>query len=353
MLNRFAVSKCKHLHNSAEGEGYYDVAHVAFLCICVTWGASFILMERATHAFGPVGVGIGRLAVGAAVLAVVWWVQRARHRVSVEDVRRIVGVALVGTALPFVVQPYCLSQGFGHSYFGMMVGLTPLATIMVSVPMLGIFPTVRQVVGVVGGLGCMLLLLSDGAERGISAGILALALSVPICYGIGNTYLKWRLSHVHAVPLTTLVLATAAAWLAPLELAPGLLARWGLAGPSQPHDWPMAIGAIAILGIVGTGVAVLLFIHLVVQEGPLFAGMVTYVVPTLALAWGVLDGETITLKQVAAIVGVLAMVALVQFGSRGQESRVAEPEAEPHFCPSENPADAMTGDTALEPSNVD
>src|SRR5687767_911156 len=128
-------------------------------------------MERGTHAFGPVGVGIGRLAGGAAVLAVVWWVQRGRHRVSAADVRRIVGVGLVGTALPFVVQPYCLSQGFGHSFFGMLVGLTPLATIMVSVPMLGIFPTVRQVVGVVGGLGCMMLLVSDGVNRGISAGI--------------------------------------------------------------------------------------------------------------------------------------------------------------------------------------
>jgi hypothetical protein len=270
----------------------------------------------------------------------VWWVQRGRHRVSAQDVRRIAGVALVGTALPFVVQPYCLSQGFGHSFFGMLVGLTPLATIMVSVPMLGIFPTLRQVIGVVGGLGCMMLLVTDGVNRGISLGVLALALSVPICYGIGNTYLKWKLSHVHAVPLTTLVLATGAAWLVPLELVPGLVARLGLAGPTQPHDWPMAIGAIAVLGTVGTGIAVLAFIHLVVEKGPLFAGMVTYVVPTLALVWGVVDGETITLRQVAAIVGVLAMVALVQFGSVSEKSRVEEREAEPHFCPSENPADA-------------
>jgi drug/metabolite transporter (DMT)-like permease len=324
------------------------VSHLAFLFICVTWGASFILMERATHAFGPVGVGIGRLVGGAAVLALVWWVQRARHRVAVPDVARIAGVALVGTSLPFVVQPFCLAQGFGHSYFGMLVGLVPLATIVVSVPMLGVWPTTRQLVGVLGGLVCMLLLVQDGAARGMSAGLLALALTVPLSYALGNTYLKWKLSHVHAVPLTALVLGTAAAWLVPLELLPGVLEKFGLAGPSQPADWPMALTALAVLGVVGTGIAVLLFIHLVVKEGPLFAGMVTYVVPTLALAWGAVDGEAITARQLAAMSGVLATVALVQFGGR-VPAKMAELEtAEPHFCPSENPADAPLGDAALE-----
>jgi hypothetical protein len=93
----------------------------------------------------------------------------------------------------------------------------------------------------------------------------------------------------------------------------------------------------------------LLFIDLVVKEGPLFAGMVTYVVPVLALAWGAIDGETITGQQLAAIGGVLAMVALVQFGgrvARADKPVAAEPQAEeePHFCPSENPADAPVGD---------
>src|ERR1044072_69293 len=154
-------------------------------------------MERATHALRAVDVGIGRLAGGAAVLAAVWWVQRGRHSVSPRDWGQIAGVALVGNSLPFVVQPFCIHQGFGHSYFGMMVALVPLTTIVVSVPMLGIWPTTRQFAGVLGGFLCMILLVQDGAERGMSPGLLALALSVPLCYALGNTYLKWKLSHVH------------------------------------------------------------------------------------------------------------------------------------------------------------
>lgn len=327
------------------------VSHLAFLFVCVAWGASFILMERATHAFGPVDVGIGRLLGGAVVLAGVWWFQRARHRVSSYDVVRIAGVALVGTSWPFVVQPYCLGRGFGHSYFGMMVALVPLATITVSVPMLGVWPNRRQLAGVLGGFFCMLLLVQDGSARGMSPGLLALAVTVPLSYAFGNTYVKWKLSHVHAVPLTTLILALAAAWLVPLELVPGALERLGLAGPSQPHDVAVAGGSLAILGAVGTGIAVLLFIHLVVQEGPLFAGMVTYVVPVFALAWGAVDGETITTRQLLAISGVLAMVALVQFnGRRIAINSMTSGADEPHFCPSENPADASLGEQDVHPA---
>jgi drug/metabolite transporter (DMT)-like permease len=187
----------------------------------------------------------------------------------------------------------------------------------------------------------MLLLLQDGASRGMSVGLLALAITVPLSYALGNTYLKWKLSHVHAVPLTALVLALAAAWLAPLELIPGALSHLGLDGPSQPADVAKALAALAVLGVVGTGVAVLLFIHLVVKEGPLFAGMVTYVVPVFALTWGAVDGETITAQQLVAMGGVLAMVALVQFGAKsGSAGALSGGGSEPHFCPSENPADA-------------
>lgn len=302
-------------------------------------------MERATHAFGPVGVGIGRLIGGAAVLACMWWLQRARHHVSKQDMVKIAAVALIGTSWPFVVQPYCLRQGFGHSYFGMMVALVPLATIVVSVPMLGVWPTKRQLAGVVGGFGCMMLLLQDGAARGMSASLLGLALTVPLSYALGNTYLKWKLSHLHAVPLTTLVLSFAALWLVPLEVVPGLLEQMGLQGPSEPREMLEALLALAVLGAVGTGVSVLLFIHLVVQEGPLFAGMVTYVVPVFALLWGAFDGETITGKQLIAMSGVLAMVALVQFGANATaEASSPRVGSEPHFCPSENPADAEVGE---------
>jgi len=289
--------------------------YLAFLFICLVWGASFILMDRASHALGPVSIAVCRLLGGAMVLAIYWVWNRQPVRVSLVDWGHILVVAVLANALPFVIQPFAMIQAGEHAYFGMMVALVPLATILVSIPMLNLWPTRRQLVGVLGGIVCMALAVQDGSARGISAGLLMLALAVPLVYAVGNAYVKWKLDHLPALPLTTCFLGLGGLILLPLALSPELLATWKLADPQQPYDWPLAIASIVFLSAVGTGIAILLFVQLIKNQGPLFAGMVTYVVPVLALFWGQYDQEKLTATQLLAIGGVLAMVGLVQWGA--------------------------------------
>lgn len=286
-------------------------------------------MERALHAFGPLAVGMGRLLGGTAVLALVWCLQRQPYHVSRRDLLQIVFVTFISTAVPFVVVPYVVAQGFGHSFMGMMVAMVPLATILISIPMLRLWPTWRQLVGVVGGLVGLGFILQGGSQRGMSAGLLALAACVPLTYSFGNTYIKWKLDHVPALPLTTLLLGVAGVMLLPVQFIAPLREYLDLSPPAQPVDWPQAIASLAFLSILATGFSVLIFIHLVIKQGPLFAGMITYVVPVLAMLWGAYDHETITPMQVVAMVSVLGMVALVQYGAAhspsagGDETEVA------------------------------
>jgi drug/metabolite transporter (DMT)-like permease len=209
----------------------------------------------------------------------------------------------------------------------MMVSLVPLVTIVASIPMLGIWPSLRQVVGVVGGLVCMSGVVLDGSQRGIAPGVLALAVTVPITYATGNVYIKRNLPHLEPLPMTVLFLGIAGLLLLPLQLFPDLLARAGLAGPAVPHDWPLAIVAMLFLAVLSTGLATLMFLQMLKYQGPLFAGMVTYVIPLVALAWGQYDSERLTTLQVAAIGGVLAMVALVQWRAAGANQPLGEPLA--------------------------
>jgi len=83
-----------------------------------------------------------------------------------------------------------------------------------------------------------------------------------------------------------------------------------------------------LLAVVASGLSTAAFVWMIKERGPLFAGMTTYVVPVLSLLWGSLDHERISTQQMAAIVGVLAMVALVQSESR-RETVVVEPDAFP------------------------
>lgn len=299
--------------------------YLAFLFICFVWGSSFILMNRAAHALGPLAIGTGRLLGGAAVLALYWAWTRQRAHLTGRDWWNIVLVAAMSNAWPFVVLPYVMTQAEEHAYFGMMVALVPLVTIVAAVPMLGIWPTRRQLTGVLGGLVCMAGVVLDGSQRGISMGVLALGLTVPLTYALGNTYIKWKLDHLEPLPLTVLFLGLGGLMLLPLLCWPEALAAAGLGGPTQPYDWPLAIASICVLAIFSTGLAILLFIQLVKHQGPLFAGMVTYVIPVVALVWGQFDRERLTPLQLTAMAGVLAMVALVQWGAARTGQTLPEP----------------------------
>jgi len=285
-------------------------------------------MAKAGSALGPVAVGAGRVLGAAIVLLLAWRIVTPSARVPRDKWLACLVVGLVANGYPYVVQPYLISTGLaiggggGHSFFGMMVAFTPLLTILASAPMLGIWPTARQLVGVLVGLGFMGLLMSDGIDRGITPVMLLMAFSIPLSYSLANTYLRRSLSEVPATALTASMLVAPALVLTPFALSNNLLAPLHLAGPANPTDWPSSLAAVAVLGILGTGVTMWLFVRLVQQQGPLFAGMVTYVVPVVAMLWGIVDGEKVSTPQVVAIAGVLSMVALVQYGAAQRKPAV-------------------------------
>lgn len=293
-----------------------SVSHLAFAFCCFVWGSTFILLDRVTHVFGPVEIGIWRMATGAGVIAFAWWYHARDFRLSRRDWAHIIFISLLTTAPPQAIQPYVLAQGFGHSFFGTLVAPIPLLTILVSVPMLGIWPSSRQLLGVLGGLACLWLIVDDGFDRGMSLGLVALAFTIPLASAFGNTYIKWKLPHVPAAPLTASILAVAAVSMVPLQFWKPALDALHLGGPVDPVVTPTAVTYLLMLGVIASGLSTLVFLWMVLKEGPLFAGMTTYVVPVLALLWGQFDAESISGQQIVAIIGVLAMVGLVQFGAR-------------------------------------
>jgi drug/metabolite transporter (DMT)-like permease len=288
------------------------VPHLAFIFCCLVWGSSFILLERVTHVFGAVEIAIWRMVSGAAVVGFCWWWRPGSYRPTARDWTYMILSALICTAPPQIIQAYVLSQGFGHSFFGTMVAAIPLLTILVSVPMLDARPTSRELFGVLGGLACMLVLVEDGMHRGMSAGLLALTLVIPLSSAVNNTFIKWKLRHVPAAPLTTTLLVAATIALVPLQLSPGAMDALHIAAPTNAAVTPTSIVFLLLLGVVGSGISTMVFIWMILKKGPLYAGMTTYVVPVLALLWGTLDHETISGPQAVAIAGVLCMVALVQ-----------------------------------------
>lgn len=287
--------------------------HAVFLLICFVWGTSFVLMKFGLAAVGPIGVAAVRVATGAAALAVLWRWSRRPWPFTRRDAAPLLFVSLFGYALPFVVQPHVIGvidrhSGHGSSFTGMMVGLVPLMTIAVSVPMLGVYPSMRQLVGVVGGLGFMVLLFWDEVRHGVAVSDLLLASVTPITYGVCNTYVKRRFQDVPAVAIVLVTLSVSTLVLAPMAAIEGVRDVSGVA-------MAKALGALLALGAICTGVAGFLFYKLIQSQGPLFAGMVAYIIPCVSLLLGWLAGESIAPMQLIALAGIFLMVALVQLGS--------------------------------------
>jgi drug/metabolite transporter (DMT)-like permease len=151
---------------------------------------------------------------------------------------------------------------------------------------------------------------------------MTLASSVPLGYAIANTIIRRSLRHVSPLELTLVSLASAGALLLP--------AAFFTVPPTTANqaDFPAAVACLAILGIVGTGLAMYLFNKLIHEQGPLFAGMVTNLSPVGALLWGWVDRERVTPMQVIALAGLVAMVTIVQFGAAVAPARAAHEPAE-------------------------
>lgn len=280
--------------------------HLMFLAICVIWGSSFILMKKAALAFGPMGIAGWRVASGGAALALVWWLTGSRWTLRRGDALALGVVVLLGCVWPYTVQPLVIHRYADSAFMGVVVSFVPLLTVLFSLPMLKLYPTRRQVFGVIGGLVCMVLLLGDGFLRHIAVRDLLLAATVPISYAICANYIRRRFSDCSPLVLCIAANGLSAAILVPVSVA--------AENVTFSDGFAIAVLCLFLLGVLGTGLASYLHYVLIQQRGPLFAGMVTYVVPIGAVAWGWGDGETITAIQIASLLGVLAMVALVQFG---------------------------------------
>ena len=285
------------------------MSHLLFLLVCVIWGTSFVWMKYALPAFGPVGVGAGRVLLGAAALGLLWRWRKQRWPLRRGDLGALSLLALLGYAVPFVIQPWLIERvdertGHGTALAGMMVSFVPLLTIVVSVPMLGVRPSRRQLLGVVGGLGCMAFLFSRELEYGVPLGYLLVGAITPVLYSFANTYVKRRFHDVPPMALSMVAMLLSAVVLLPTSVA------------FRPEQVPVRIGAavvsLAVLGVVCTGLAGYMFYVLIREQGPLFASMVTYIIPCVALLAAWIIDEPLTLAQLVALAGAFAMVALVQ-----------------------------------------
>jgi drug/metabolite transporter (DMT)-like permease len=272
------------------------------LLIGTIWGSSFILMKKGLIAFSD--MQIAALRMGLAWIVTLPFLLPRIRQISKKEWVVLLSVGLTGNGIPAFL--FAIAQTkIDSSLAGMLNSLVPILTLAFGLLLFGLRTWLLQVIGLfIGFVGAVLLIVMPSGISGFQAESLLVVLA-STCYAFNLNVVRKYLSKMPSMLIT----AGSFLWIGPACLvylfSTDFIARFD-------HDYALqSFGAIAVLAIVGTTLAVLLFNKLIQSGGALFASMVTYIVPVVAMGWGFLDGEHISLWSVFGVFIILTGVYLV------------------------------------------
>jgi drug/metabolite transporter (DMT)-like permease len=272
------------------------------VALALIWGASFMFIKVADRQLAPSTLILGRLGLAAITLALIVPFTVGTREAAVQiraNWRWLVVVALVNTAIPF----WLLSWGETRIDSGLASIIQASVPIFNALFAFAFFREVRvtgtRLVGI--GIGFVGVALLVGAQpEGKMLGALAVV-GMALCYAIGGLLTGRNLKEVR--PLLVALASTA---VAAVVWVPAGVAQ----APQHAPGWK-TIASVVALGVPGTALAYLLFFGLIAGAGAMYASLVTYLIPPIAIGYGAIFlGEPIAGIAIGGLVLVLLGVGL-------------------------------------------
>jgi drug/metabolite transporter (DMT)-like permease len=272
--------------------------------LALIWGSSFILMKQSLAVFDPVQLGGLRLVIAAAVLSPLLWATRSTI-VRPIPWGLMAWSGLLGNGIPAFLFAFAQTQ-LDSATAGILNSLTPVFVILIGALAFRDPPGWRGTLGILLGLtGAVVLVTARSTAEThfhpLYAGLIVLA---TVCYGVSVNLMRHKLYHIKPLHSTGLALLTvgipAGVW----------MLTTGLWETMQKPGALGALGFVTLLAAFGTAISVVLFNKLIHLSGTLYATSVTYLIPVVAMGWGLLDGESIGLPHLFGMGTILAGVWL-------------------------------------------
>lgn len=269
--------------------------------IALIWGSSFLFMEIGLRSFAPGVVTLARIGLGTATLALL---ARARTPVDREDWGRIALLGTVWMAIPLTLFPIA-QQWIDSSVAGMINGAMPIFAAAWSAYLLRRLPGWRQMLGIgIGFLGIVLVFLPELQASADTALGALVALFAVTFYGLATNLAVPLQQKYGAAPVVLRAQMVALLLVLPFGL-------WQLG--ESTWSWESALAMIP-LGILGTGLAIVLMATLAGRVGAPRASIAIYFLPLVAVVLGVVVlGESVAPM---ALVGVALVLVGAWIASR-------------------------------------
>jgi drug/metabolite transporter (DMT)-like permease len=255
--------------------------------LSLIWGSSFILIKKGLIGLSALQLGSLRIIFAALFLILIGF--KSISKISVEKWKFIALTALFGTFVP--VYLFAIAQTeIDSSVSSILNSLTPLNTLVLGSLAFGLQFKRNQIFGVIIGLiGSSLLILNGAANHPEQNYYYALLVFIAsVCYAINVNLIKKHLSEMSPLSITT---GNFSVLLLPAILILYFSDFFEIVSVDKVQ---YSMIYISILGVVGTGIANILFFKLIQLSSPVFATSVTYLIPVVAFFWGLLDNEMLS-----------------------------------------------------------
>jgi drug/metabolite transporter (DMT)-like permease len=276
------------------------------IILSIVWGSSFILMKKALLGITPIQLGALRMIFTAIFLLSIAF--SSIKKIKKRHWKYIIYTALAGTFIPGFMFAFAITT-IDSSIVSILNSFTPFNTLILGSIFFGFAFKKAQLYGVLIGLVGTSVLILKGADlhpdQNYWYALLIIIASVG--YAFNANMLKKYLSDLDALAITTgnflLLIIPATIVL----FCTDFFETFDSGNEVLMHS----LGYLVVLSVLGTGIAKTIYNKLVHISDPVFSSSVTYLIPLVAIFWGVLDGEKLSLIQVFSGAIILIGVYLV------------------------------------------
>jgi len=284
---------------------------LTLLFLSFIWGSSFILMKKGLRSYSHDQVAALRIFIS--FLAFLPFGIKNLKKVTKDNIYSLLIVGFIGSTIPAFLFTKAQTQ-VDSALAGILNSVTPLFTLIIGllfykstaklINAIGIF------LGLTGALG-LITYSSNGGNILDNINYYGLFIVVAtICYGINVNQVKYKIKGLNGLELTSMAFMFAG------PFAGIYLLFTDFSFTFTTNDYLINLAYIAILAVIGTVLALVIFNTLIQHTSALFGASVTYIIPIFAIIWGLFDGENLSLIQFLWIGLILTGVYLVNKRSK-------------------------------------
>jgi drug/metabolite transporter (DMT)-like permease len=273
-----------------------------FLLLSFIWGSSFILMKEGLIGLSSYQVASLRIVFSGLVLlpyAIKYWKQ-----IPINKIGTIFLSGFLGSLLPAFL--FCIAEEkIDSALAGTLNSLTPIFVIIIGAVFFSTKTSTNKIIGIVIAIaGSALLMFSKNSlQQNQPIFYISLILLATICYGINVNMVSKYLQNIGSIQIASIALG--------LNAIPALVILYCTGYFNLPLADSKVLSSTfftALLGVFGTALASIIFYLLMKRAGAIFASMVTYGIPFVAIMWGLIYKEEVGVKQLVALCIILAGV---------------------------------------------